>query len=1058
MQMMDLLRMSLARLATRATMQALRSPLAQGLSLACVFLVLSVAFLLQMHHTAKEASRETVREEMLHIAKLAASRVDAARHARVRTTGSQNDADYRAIVTELRALRDAAEGVRYVYTVSSSPEGPRFMIDAAEPVDDDGDGVIDQAGLRELYEGSDHDMMEALATSTPQVTPEPATDKWGTWISAYAPVVDAQGGLECIVGVDMSAQAFSERLSRIDTSLRATLAVALVSSGVLGVAVFGMQRRRRAAAAALAASESRFRQLFEAMPVLVWLTDPEGRCTGANREWLTLTGTTPTANLGLGWQRSVHPDDLPGLADAAADASSRRCTWEREFRLRDANGGHRWVAARGVPMHDEAGRFVGYIGGCMDVTARRDSETQLACLLTMTTALAQASDLDAAARAVIRSIEGCTGCARAAILLHDAEGVCRFVGWKGLSASYRAEVEGHCPWAKGSHGATSIRVGDVQADPLTRAYGELMARERVRSLAFIPISNDTGVIGKLMLYGNETGSVTPAHVASAEAVASAVAAAIGRIHSRQALLQSEQRLRRVIDTAMDPLVRLDERGIISDWNRQAERVFAIPREDALGRALDSLVLAPECREAFRGMLRELLSGPAERGARVELDGESRDGRAMKVEIAASLMRCDGRVEYNTFVRDVTETKAASARLLDAMHAAEAASKAKSDFLANMSHEIRTPMTAIIGFADLLADGTESSLSAEQRREALETIRRNGEHLLTIINDILDVSKIEAGKVTIERVPTDPRTLVDEVVSLMQVRASGKGIGVVHIREGDMPRGILTDPLRLRQIVVNLVGNAIKFTDRGSVRIITRAAPDRPDTLCIEVHDTGIGIPPERLGRLFSAFTQADSTVTRRFGGTGLGLHLSRLLARLLGGDITVSSSPGVGSVFCATVHAPPATMPAAAAPESKPPATHLGGLRILVAEDGPDNRRLIQHVLKKAGASVTLVENGQEALEAVMRTRTQPFDLILMDMQMPVLDGYTATQEIRRAGDTTPIIALTAHAMTGDRDRCIAAGCTDYETKPLSVPRLLATCARNAARARGADNPPAAAA
>ncbi|MFZ2874726.1 MAG: PAS domain S-box protein [Phycisphaerales bacterium] len=1034
----------------------IRSPFAQSLLLSCAFLALSTICLLHLHHAAKDASRETVREEMLHLAKLAASRVDAAQHARVRALGSQESDDFRAIVSELRALRDATEGVRYVYTVTSSPEGPRFIVDAAEPVDDDGDGVIDQAPLGELYEGSDHEMTGALTGWTPQVTPEPAQDKWGTWISAYAPVLDAEGSLECIVGVDMSAEAFSARLSRIDRSLGVAMAVAALSAGVLGVSVFGLQRRRMAAAVALAESESRFRQLFEAMPVLVWLTDPEGLCTGANREWLALTGTAPAENLGAGWQASVHADDLNGLIEAATEAGSRRCTWERGFRLRDANGGFRWVAARGVPAHDETGRFMGYISGCMDVTARRDSESQLACLLTMTTALAQAGDLDAAAHAVIRSIEGCTGCARTAILLHDAEGVCRFVGWKGISEGYRAEVEGHCPWAQGSHGATSIRIHDSQTDPMTRAYDELMARERVRSLAFIPISNETGVIGKLMLYGNEAGSITPAHIASGEAVASAVAAAIGRIHSRHALLQSEQRLRRVIDTAMDPLVRLDERGIISDWNRQAERVFAIPREEALGRALDTLVLLPECREAFRGMLRELLAGPAERGARVELDGESRDGRSIKVEVAASLMRCDGRVEYNTFVRDVTETRAASAKLLDAMHAAEAASKAKSDFLANMSHEIRTPMTAILGFADLLAEGSDDSLSDSQRRDALETIRRNGEHLLTIINDILDVSKIEAGKVTIECVPTDPRALVDQVVALMQVRASGRGVSLVHVATDGTPRGVLTDPLRLRQIIVNLVGNAIKFTDKGEVRITTRTAPDQPDALCIEVRDTGIGIPPELLSTLFSAFTQADSTVTRRFGGTGLGLHLSRLLARLLGGDIKVRSTEGVGSVFTVTVHAPAVSIPRAADSTPREPVIGLAGLRILVAEDGPDNRRLIQHVLKRAGATVTIVENGQEALSAVRRSGPAAFDLILMDMQMPVMDGYSATQELRRLGSTTPVIALTAHAMTGDRERCLAAGCSDYETKPLSVPRLLAACARHAGRTPGA--PPAAAA
>jgi signal transduction histidine kinase/CheY-like chemotaxis protein len=394
------------------------------------------------------------------------------------------------------------------------------------------------------------------------------------------------------------------------------------------------------------------------------------------------------------------------------------------------------------------------------------------------------------------------------------------------------------------------------------------------------------------------------------------------------------------------------------------------------------------------------------------------------------------------------------RISDALkEKADAANESKSEFLANMSHEIRTPLTAILGFSEVLQHALADGDIAVRHAEPIRTIRANGEHLLTLINDILDLSKIEAGKMTVEAVPCSICQIVAEVAATMRVRSTPKGLGLNVKYVFPVPRMIMSDPVRLRQILINLVGNAVKFTERGVVEICVRcdAIADGGSTLAVDVTDTGIGLTVEQCGRLFRAFSQADGTTTRRFGGTGLGLAVSHRLAQILGGGITVVSTPGKGSTFTVTfatgdlagVHMIAAAEEAVvAAPKvNNAPPQRLRG-RILLAEDGPDNQRLISMLLTKAGAEVTVAENGRVAVEAVEASVAmgRPFGLILMDMQMPELDGYAAATRLRSLGVSTPIVALTAHAMTGDREKCVAAGCDDYATKPIERAILLAVC------------------
>jgi signal transduction histidine kinase len=420
---------------------------------------------------------------------------------------------------------------------------------------------------------------------------------------------------------------------------------------------------------------------------------------------------------------------------------------------------------------------------------------------------------------------------------------------------------------------------------------------------------------------------------------------------------------------------------------------------------------------------------------------------------------------NTRRRESNEARAGLESVVRELQAAreqaDGANRAKSDFLANMSHEIRTPMGAILGYSQLLG---EASGDPRQLDLCVGTIRRNAEHLLAVINEILDLSKIEAGKLTIDPRPTKPTQLLLEVESMISVRCAEKGLRFELLLDNAIPETVQTDPVRLRQILANLVSNATKFTERGCVTMRASYLPTSPNagTLVVRVLDTGIGIDPRDIDRLFRPFVQVDASASRRFGGTGLGLCISRNLARLLGGDLTVASEPGRGSEFTLTVATQVEPGVAMVAPQQLRDETRpetpmrvaaardggLAGVRVFFVEDGPDNRRLIEHHLRKAGAQVRTFTNGLEALCAMTVDQTaegrlnptHPCDVVLTDMQMPVMDGYTLASALRAKGWTRPIVALTAHAMVGDDTRCREAGCDRYATKPISRETLIRVC------------------
>ncbi len=430
------------------------------------------------------------------------------------------------------------------------------------------------------------------------------------------------------------------------------------------------------------------------------------------------------------------------------------------------------------------------------------------------------------------------------------------------------------------------------------------------------------------------------------------------------------------------------------------------------------------------------------------------GRALERDEAGRPLRACG-----THL-DVTQRKEAEARLkqakeqaeqmsrelMEATARAEAANAAKSQFLANMTHEIRTPMNAIIGFSDILA---EQELAAEQKGY-IDLIRNSGRHLLSLINDILDLSKIEAGQFQVEWRQCELATVLDSVEAMMCSLADKKGLEFRVIKSPDVPDLMHTDSSRLRQCLVNLISNAIKFTQAGHVHLRVFLDGQRSDPcLCFEVEDTGIGIPLEKQEAVFEAFTQADGTTTRKYGGTGLGLTITKKLIGLLGGTVSLRSQPGQGSVFSLTMPAGSCPLDTPLAPDSSTfepvAAKHLRTQdaqfcgRVLVAEDVQTNQILIKLLLERLGLDVIVAANGNEAVEEATR---KAYDLVLMDVQMPEKNGHEATRQLRDLGVTTPIVALTAHAMKEDRQACLDAGCDDYLTKPIDRDKLVGVLAR----------------
>ncbi|GIW74494.1 MAG: hypothetical protein KatS3mg103_1016 [Phycisphaerales bacterium] len=594
----------------------------------------------------------------------------------------------------------------------------------------------------------------------------------------------------------------------------------------------------------------------------------------------------------------------------------------------------------------------------------------------------------------------------------------------------------------------------------------------------VPLMAEGQCQGVLFLYTDVNPTLDAGRMETLEIIGQMLAGAILRDRHVREVERATQEIREItaaLDASNDCVFMFEADTLRFVYtNRGASEQVGYSAQEL--RSMTPLDIKPLYdASSFEALIAPLREDPG-RSIVFRTEHRHRDGHRIPVEVSLQFMPGVGRAgRFLAIVRDITEQLATERSLVEAKARAESASQAKSEFLANMSHEIRTPMTAILGYLDLLAEGVLESRHDPTAREYIETIRRNGEHLLAIINDVLDVSKIEAGQMVIERIDVGVVRIIEDVASLMRPRAIERGVDLRVRYDGPMPERIRSDPTRLRQVLLNLVGNAIKFTEQGSVTI--RVACDaRAQRLKIAVQDTGIGMTPEQLRKVrrLDAFSQADTSMTRRFGGTGLGLRICNALLVLMGGGLAIESQPGKGTTVTATVDTGPLDGVAmqeveslqagpaldgdqqAAAADGQAPRP-LEGRHVVLAEDGPDNQRLLRLHLERSGARVTICENGRLAVQAVCQALAdQRPDLVLMDMQMPEMDGYEATGRIRKSGIDLPIVALTAHAMAGDRERCLQAGCDAYLTKPITRQRLIEACVRILAGKGVPDAPDAA--
>ncbi len=732
-----------------------------------------------------------------------------------------------------------------------------------------------------------------------------------------------------------------------------------------------------------------------------WL-DAQGRFTRVNHAFCKMLGRSEAELIGLRVEDVTRSrDGVDGWSTFLADEDSDLTAPQREFRFVHCDGHFFTGLVTRSALRDARGTLVCNVIHIQDVTMRAQIEKDLR-----------------ASEARFRAI---TACSPLGIFLTDSLGQCIFANdvylrLTGLSAE---DVRGE-GWVRSLHPEDREFVVEAWSR-FARHGGEFDHQYRymrpdksilwVRVLASA-IYEDQQVIGYIGMVENVTN----------------------QREGDLLLRESEKRFRKLADS-VPALIWMDDKDKSGSYINKAWIDYT--GNSHLGDAWTDSV-HPEDLDLY--LQRTARCWDRHEPYRLEYRLRRRDG-VYRWFMVTAIPLFDDQGAFSGFIGsciDIHDSKLAQQALQAAKERAEAASVAKSNFLANISHEFRTPMTAILGYADLLDAPGASDLTPA---ECIASIKASGQHLLAMLNDILDLSKVEAGELSIVPVPCDISKLCSEVVDMMKPRALEKGLQFGVRILTPLPGAVETDAIRLTQILVNLVGNAIKFTDEGKVTLSVRAEVDGGhSSFSFVVADTGVGIRREQLEKLFTPFFQADESSTRRHGGTGLGLAISRRLAQRLGGDLVAESDGASGSVFTFTLEAllSSSTAPATevADPAEAEPGSRLG--RILVAEDGASTRKLLDAILRRAGADVVTCEDGQTAFELAIE---QPFDAIVLDMLMPELDGYTVARLLRARGNRTPIIALTANAMSGDRERCLASGCDDYLSKPIDRERLVKTLA-----------------
>ena len=775
---------------------------------------------------------------------------------------------------------------------------------------------------------------------------------------------------------------------------------------------------------ALTDSEGRAQALIEASSQMVWSTDANGQVVEPSETWSEFTGQTFEEFRGAGWLNALHPDDRDRTLRGWKKAVELLEPYDVEYRVRHVSGEWQWTAARGVPQFSPDGTVRRWVGMNSVIERHKKLENSLRASQTRLDMSLRAANVAAWEWAPNYSIW--------------EDGVYELLG---IPVDLEASTELFFK---------SVHPDDLPT--LKKSWEKAVAGESRYYDEFRIIRPDGEVrwlVGTGELIRNDRDEVDHIYGLNWDITV--------QRENQERLTVSEaeaQQFRQLVESSTDfiGIATPDGQGVY--LNSGGKRLVGLPEDvnvsstniidyihpDDVKKMTDVAIPAMKSHGHWRGEVkfRHFVTGvpipTIWNSFTIQGDSDTPD-------------------VWATISPDLTHLKEMESALRESEQQALKANRAKSEFLANMSHEIRTPMTAILGFADLLL----SSETRSDQRNLLQTIRRNGEFLVELINDILDLSKIEAGKMEIEACDFSLAQLISDVVSLMQGRADQKGISLTVEYRTEIPRVIRSDAKSLKQILVNLLGNAVKFTHSGFVKLAVSFHPgEGTSELILQVKDTGIGISLENQRRLFDPFVQLDSSTTREFEGTGLGLAISQRLADMLDGRIEVSSKLNEGSQFDCTFSIPsiepvelwnPTQFPdhdrqselskAAESPDPQLPFP----CRILVVDDQRDIRILTKRYLEKMGVDVTFAANGIEALENIQKAfqgGTLP-DVILLDMQMPKMDGYQTIVELRKLGFDKPVIALTADAMHGDMDRCLQSGCNAYLSKPIDVAELVST-------------------
>lgn len=779
-----------------------------------------------------------------------------------------------------------------------------------------------------------------------------------------------------------------------------------------------------------AESEARFVTLANSMPQIVWTAHPDGRLDYFNQVWFDYSGTTYEDNKDNGWASSVHEEDRPQTASNWESSLRSGSIYENEFRLRSKSGEYRWFVARAVPTRDESGNIIKWYGTNTDI----HSSKTLAQKLTAATQALEAEKL------------------KFQTIFKDSSTSMAIL--KGENFVYEVANQSYIELFNNR---------DLIGKPFLEALPELVDQEFPKlarsvfetgvpyiereAVAFLR-RTDTGDLEmrnfdqSYTLMSDQSGNPYGVFIHAQEVT--------DRVVARRSLEETMERLNLALEAANMGTWELKIGTGEVIWSKRTRELFGINHENKI--FLNEIIpnIHAEDRDRVNAAIAAAIdpNGSGHYDIRYRIVRSENDIRWVSLLGKTFFAETpNGRVatRFSGTVLDVTDTMLAEQQLKEAKRRAEIASEAKSSFLANMSHEIRTPLGAIMGFVNLLGD---ESLERQDMVDYLGVVERNSTQLLRIIDDILDLSKVEAGMIVIEHIDFSLLEVLADFSSLMGFRARENGIDFVVRAETAIPDPVLSDPTRIRQILNNIVGNAIKFTSRGRVELNVSYADN---FLTFKIIDTGRGISADQVKDLFQPFAQADASTTRKFGGTGLGLVLTRKLCEVLGGDFWLEHSElGKGSTFVARIRvdvpersklvvSSDFSFTTEVVPLKDQRKSTLQGMKILIVEDSPDNRLLIRVLLTRFGAEVSLAGDGVEGVAAALR---EDFDVVLMDVQMPRMDGYAAVRELRERSYTKPIIALTAHAMKEEREKCLEAGYTEFLTKPINQVELIDTVKR----------------